>query len=108
MNIFGKTKIYKKEFNGRASYSTAVSHKNENGEYENMFVNVQMPKDINIENKTYINIKKGFISNYKDKNNALHIKLVVMEYEIDNKESQENQFNQVDVYDNWDNSYLPF
>ena len=44
-----------------------------------MYVSVQLPKDIDLPDKTNIEITKGFISNYKGKN-GFNIKLVVQEY----------------------------
>ena len=45
MNISGKCTIYAKEFNGKVLYSTKISQKNINGEWESMFINVQFPKE---------------------------------------------------------------
>lgn len=86
MNILGKCTIYAKEFNGRMGYSTSISQKNINGEWECMFINVQLPKDTKLLDKTKIEITKGFISFYKDKNGLAHIKLVIQEYTTEDEQ----------------------
>ena len=80
MNISGKCIIYAKEFNGKVAYSTKISQKNINGEWESMFINVQFPKNTNISDKTKIEVTKGFEGSYKDKNGLAHIKYVIQEY----------------------------
>lgn len=79
MNISGKTIIFKSEY----GYSTTISKKNQNGEYERMYVSVQLPKGVELENKSFIDITKGFISFFNTKEGLPKIKLVVMEYTID-------------------------
>jgi hypothetical protein len=76
MNITGKTMIFKSEY----GYSTAISKKNESGEYERMYVQIQFPKGVELENKTMIEITKGFLSFYKTKEGLSKLKLVVMDY----------------------------
>lgn len=67
-------------FKNKTGYSTTISTKNEKGEYENMFIPVQLPKGITLENKTKINISKGFLSFFKTKDNIEVVKLVIMEF----------------------------
>lgn len=95
MNVIGKTRVFKNEFNGNVLYSTTISNKNMDGEYENMYINIQFPKLTAIENNTEIDIKNGFLSFYKDRNGLTHIKLVVMEFEMVDVEN-----------DNYSNDYI--
>jgi len=82
MNINGKCKIFRNEYeNGGVEYTTYISTKNQDGEYWNMRTRIQMPKGTTLENNTDIEVKKGFISIYKNKEGLPKIKLVVMEYE---------------------------
>lgn len=100
MNISGKAVIFKKDFNGKEMYSTSISNKMADGSMENMYVSVQLPKGKSLENKSTIDVTKGFISFYKDKNGLAKPKFVIMEY---NEEiSQEMQ----GISDN--NPDLPF
>lgn len=97
MNITGKTICYKNEY----GYSTAISNKKQDGTYERMYVSLQLPKGVEVENKTYIEITKGFLAFYKDKNGMSKIKIVAMEI----KQDEPKQEVQEDVYQSSD---LPF
>lgn len=80
MNISGKAVIFKKDFNGKEMYSTSISNKMADGSMENMYISVQLPKGKSLENKSTIDVTKGFISFYKDKNGLAKPKFVIMEY----------------------------
>lgn len=86
MNILGKTMIFKNDY----GYSTAISSKKQDGSYDKMYVSVQLPKDVELENRTTINITKGFISMFKTKEGLPKIKLVIMEFESEYKEQAED------------------
>lgn len=103
MNITGETLIFRNEF----GYSTSISKKNQNGEYEKMYLSVQLPKGIELENKTKINITKGFLSFYKNKQGLPQVKIVVMEYKTD-EEVQEREAIQNEQNYNYDFGQLPF
>lgn len=92
MNILGKTMIFKSEY----GYSTAISKKNQEGQYDKMYLSVQLPKGIELENKTMIEITKGFLSFYNTKDGLPKIKVIVMEF---SKEENEEIL---------DNNELPF
>lgn len=81
MNITGKIMIFKSEY----GYSTAISNKNQEGQYDKMYVSVQLPKGVELENKTMIDITKGFISFYKTKEGLPKLKLVILDFETENK-----------------------
>lgn len=87
MNILGKTMIFKSEY----GYSTAISNKNENGEYDKMYLSIQLPKGVELENKTIINITKAFLSFYNTKEGLPKIKVVVMEYTTDAEEQYKQE-----------------
>ena len=87
MNITSNnTMIFKKEENGKIHYRAGLSTKNVKGEYESGYIDVRMPKDTQIENKTKINITKGFLSfyNYTGKDDKQHTiwYVVVQEYTL--------------------------
>lgn len=103
MNIIGEILIFRNEF----GYSTSISRKNQNGEYERMYISVQLPKGVELENKTKINITKGFLSFYKNKQGLPQIKVVVMEYKT-NEEVQEREAIQNEQNYNYDFGQLPF
>lgn len=107
MNISGKCIIYAKEYNGKALYSTKISQKNINEEWESMFINVQFPKNTNISDKTKIEVTKGFQGFYKDKNGLPHIKYVVQEYTTEDEQIEREGIQEENNYDTFE-SDLPF
>lgn len=88
MKITGKTMIFKSEY----GYSTAISNKNQEGQYDKMYVSVQLPKGAELENKTMIDVTKGFISFYKTKEGLPKLKLVIQEWEFIRNTTQQNDF----------------
>ncbi len=107
MNITGETLIFRNEF----GYSTSISRKNQDGEYEKMYLSVQLPKGVEIENKTKINIIKGFLSFYNTKEGLPKLKIVVMEYELDEESKnvqQEREAIQNEQNYDYDFGQLPF
>ncbi len=97
MNITGKTICYKNEF----GYSTAISNKKQDGTYERMYVSLQLPKGVEVENKTYIEITKGFLTFYPTRDGENKIKIVAMEIKQDEPKQEVNE----DVYNS---ELLPF
>lgn len=88
MNITGKTMIFRNGY----GYYTTISNKNKEGQYENMYITAQLPKGTELENKTKINITKGFISFYRNKNGIAMPKFVIQEFETENNEDYEENF----------------
>lgn len=86
MNITSKnTMIFAKtDDKGKTHYRAGLSRKNEDEEYESGYIDIKLPKNTKLENKTKINITKGFLSfyNYKDKDYKNHTiwYIVVQEY----------------------------
>ena len=85
MNVTGKTKIYRKDFNGKPSYSRAISSQEykdgQKGDWITVFESVQMPKGTNLADKSIIDVTKGFESTYKSRDGNKR-KLVVQEYKL--------------------------
>lgn len=85
MNVTGKTRIYRKDFDGRPSYSRKISSQEykdgQKGEWISAFENVQFPKGANIPDKSDVEVK-GFEAVYKTKNGDIKRKLVVTEYQV--------------------------
>lgn len=84
MNVSGDTKIYRKDFDGRPSYSRAIYSQEykdgKKGDWITTFENVQFPKGTNIPDRTMVRLK-GFEAVYKSKD-GIKRKLVVTEYEV--------------------------
>lgn len=92
MNITGKTRCYK----GKYGYSCSISNKNQDGSYSNMFMQIQLPKGIEPEDKSTIEIIRGFISFYENKDGNKIPKIVAMEIKQDEPKQEENYFSDPD------------
>jgi len=90
MNITSNnTMIFAKEFEGKLHYRAGLSKKNQNGQYESAYIDVRLPKDAKIENKSKINITKGFLTFYKTKDGKDIWYIVVQEYTTQDQMQQE-------------------
>lgn len=94
MNITGKTKIYK----GKYGYSCSISNKKQDGSYSNMFMQLQLPKGIEPEDKSTIEIIRGFISFYENKDGNKIPKIVVLDFNyINDSKNDNNDYRQNDL-----------
>ena len=76
-----KHTIYRKDFDNRISYSIGLAKKKQDGNYENGYMNVVFNKDVELENKTQIMIKKAWLDFYtKDK--VTHPFIRISDFEI--------------------------
>jgi len=95
MNVIGKTKIFRKDFDGKPVYSRSISsQKFENGQkgaWIRAYESVQFPKGTQIEDGCTVNITKAFEAVY-DTNNGVKRKLVVQEYEVVSEIAKEPEF----------------
>lgn len=89
MNITGKTRCYK----GKYGYSCSISNKKQDGSYANMFMQLQLPKGIEPEDKSIIEITKGFISFYENKDGNKIPKIVALEINEPKQEVQADFYN---------------
>lgn len=66
MEIISKKEemVFKNEYNGKVFYSIGISKKNQDGKYENGYINVRFKKDVELDNQTKIKIKKAWIDFY--------------------------------------------
>lgn len=84
MNVTGDTKIYRKDFDGRPSYSRCIAsqeYKNgQKGDWIRTYEPVQFPKGTEIADRSVVRIK-GFEAVYNSKEGVKR-KLVVQEYQV--------------------------
>ena len=104
MNITGRTLIFKSNY----GYTTTISSKNQDGTYNKMYVSVQLPKGVELENKTYIEITKGFLSFYEDKNGLPKVKVVVMEFQEDYEKEEREAIQTESTAIDYTEDSLPF
>ena len=85
MDVRGRTKIYRKDFNGKPSYSRAISSQEykdgQKGDWITAYETVQFPKGTLIEDRSIVEVTKGFEATYKSKD-GVRRKLVVQEYNV--------------------------
>lgn len=99
MNITSNnTMVFAKEFNGKMYYRAGLSTKDKDGKYVNGYIDVKLPKDVQLEDKTKINITKGFLSFYKNKDKKDIFYIVIQEFTTESGVKEE------DVYSNFGNS----
>ena len=88
ISIYGEIIVYKKEY----GYSTTIKNKDINGNWNKMYITVQLPKGEEVEDNTHIQIIKGFLSFYTDKNGQAKVKAVIQEYQVINMAGSELPF----------------
>ena len=90
-SITGETMIFK---NDKGFYSTTISKKNKDGEYENAYIPVSFKKGVELENRDRINVTNGFLTfdSYTDKEGKTrtNLKIFVLDFEGGNKKASEN------------------
>lgn len=84
MDVRGRTKIYRKDFDGKPSYSRAISSQEykdgQKGDWITDFEAVQFPRGTDIPDRSIVEIR-GFEAVYNSKNGVKR-KLVVTEYAV--------------------------
>lgn len=88
MEVRGKTKIYRKDFDGKPSYSRIIaSRKYENGKKGDWnkpyYVKVKFPYGTQIADGTVVNITEAFESSYENRAGEVKPLTVVQEYSIE-------------------------
>lgn len=58
--------IFRKEFEGKASYSIGLSEKKEDGSYEKGYMPVRFRKGVELKDKTKIKLKEAWLKFFKD------------------------------------------
>lgn len=86
LEITGHATVFMKEVEKGRLYSTYISNKNIDGTYEKMYLTIQLPRETILEDKTEIDITKGFLTFYKDKNGLPKVKMVIQEFTESNDE----------------------
>lgn len=87
MEVTGRTKIYRKDFDGHPAYSRAISsRKFENGQkgdwLKPVYESVQFPNGTQIADGTIVDITKAFEAVYETRKGEVKRKLVVLEYSM--------------------------
>lgn len=78
----GEAMIFAKEHNGRMFYSTGLSKKKPDGEYENGYIDVQFKKGVEVDNKTKIEIGKAWLTFYINKDKRTVPQIFISEFTV--------------------------
>lgn len=110
MDITGKATIYSKESARQdgtmfTTYQMSLSKKLDNDKWENAYIPCNFRKGVVVENKTQINVQKGWLDFYTNKENKKVITAFVSEFEVVNKPQETSAGFQVVEEDQ---SGLPF
>ena len=102
MNITSNnTMIFAKQFEGKTHYRAGLSTKKTDGTYEKAYIDVRFPKGIELADRTKVNITKGFLTFYKNKEGKDIFYIVVQEYKT---ETEVQQSNTTDEYEKFGSS----
>ena len=109
MDITGKATIYSKESAKQdgtmfTTYQMSLSKNVDDGKWENAYIPCNFRKGVVVENKTQINVQKGWLDFYTNKENKKVITAFVSEFDIVNKPQTSAGFQVVQQ----DDSNLPF
>lgn len=91
--------IFRKDTGDRTFYSTTISKKKADGEYENAYIRIDFKKGTDLPNKTLIDIKNGWLTFYPTKAykkdgtefNTTQLYVFCNEYEIISKPDEAEQ-----------------
>ena len=93
MNITSKNiMIFKKEINGKVHYRAGLSNKKQDNTYDTTYIDVKLPKGIDLDNKTKIEITKGFLSFFKTKEGTTIFYIIVQEFSKENATQEKTSY----------------
>lgn len=91
--------IYRNEVNGKTLYSIRLSHKKQDGNWENGYMTCRFPKDTDLKDKTKIKLIQSWLDfGIKDKKTYPYI--FINKYEIVSEAKEEIPQNTKSEYDN--------
>lgn len=94
--------IFSKEYKGKTYYRAGLSTKKQDGSYEKGYIDIKLPKGVELANQTKIKITKGFLSFYKNKDKKDVFYIVIQEYTTGEQPKQETTSS--DPYSDFGNS----
>jgi hypothetical protein len=87
--VTGKARIYRKDYDGRPTYTTQLSKKDKDGNWTNGYIGIQFNKGVELPDKAEIEITNAWIDFYqtKDKKTVPFIRCTQFECESQTPES---------------------
>ncbi len=86
--------IFRKDYNGKPSYSLGLSKKDKDGKFINGYIKVNFKKGVELNNKSKIKIKNAWLDFYKDNEKTMPT-IFINEFEIaqeGEKQEEKNPF----------------
>ena len=88
--------IFRKDYNGKPSYSLGLSKKDKDGKFINGYIKVNFKKGTDLKNKTKIKIINSWLDFYKDGDKTIPT-LFINEYEIVSEPEEENPYKEMNT-----------
>lgn len=83
--------VYKNEYQGKAYYKIKLAKKDENGNWQNGYVSCRFKKDVELKDKSHIEIKDAWLDFYlKDKITYPYI--FINEFEVTDSKQEKDPF----------------
>lgn len=73
--------VFRREYEGKVYYNLGLSKKDQEGKYINGYIDCRFRKGVELEDKTKIQIKSGWLDFYKAKDNGTRVYVFVNEFE---------------------------
>ena len=86
--------VFRKDYNGKPSYSLGLSKKDKDGKYINGYVKVNFKKGVELNNKSKIKITNAWLDFYKDNEKTIPT-IFINDFEITQdgeKQEEKNPF----------------
>lgn len=101
MDVTGKTKIFRKDFNGRPAYSRQIKSREfvdgkQTDNWIRTYESVKLPKDATLTDGSIINVTRGFETVFKTSSGDVRRQLVVLDYSLEEMGDAPSGFNRVD------------
>lgn len=79
--VTGQTKVFRKDFDERAVYSTSIGKKKMDGTWDNAYINLQFRKGVEIADGTIIDIQNGWLTFYLNREKKPVWQIFINEFE---------------------------
>ena len=86
--------VFRKDYNGKPSYSLGLSKKDKDGKFVNGYIKVNFKKSVELNNKSKIKIKNAWLDFYKDNEKTIPT-IFINDFEITQeceKQEEKNPF----------------
>lgn len=82
--VWGSTFDVGRKGQCRYVFSTPVGQKNENGEWDNLYIDIVFPKEdkIAFEGSAIVKVEDGFVTFYTSRSGEKKVKVVLLDYDF--------------------------